>query len=224
MRQEDTDPDVAKRAEEARSFFDGVWRSDQWALDTDPFEAAKYQRQLELIGDRRYERVLEVGCGSGVFTRLLGRLAKRVVALDVSAAAIERARAAGDVGGAIDYRVASAIGYEPQADCPFDLVVMSETIYYIGWLYTFFQVSWLAAELFDATADGGRFLMTNTYSVGHTSWLHRPLQVHTYRDLFRNAGYRLALEEPFTGEKEGVPQRSLICLFEKPPGSPPATV
>ena len=224
MARDNTDPDVAKRTEEARRFFDGVWRADQWSLDTDPFERAKYQRQFELIADRRYDRVLEVGCGSGVFTRQLAPLAKRVVALDVSAAAIDRARRAGIAGGAIDYRVASAIDYQPQPDGPFDLIVMSETIYYIGWLYTFFQVSWLAAELFDATADSGRFLMTNTYSVGHESWLHRPLQVHTYRDLFRNAGYRLVTEEPFTGEKDSVPQRSQICLFDKLPGSPRATV
>ena len=42
--------------------------------------------------DRRYSRTLEIGCGAGAFTRLLAGVSERVVALDVSPAAIERAR------------------------------------------------------------------------------------------------------------------------------------
>ena len=57
-------------------------------------------------------------------------------------AAIERAFRLGTAEGAIDFRVVSALDYKPQQDGPFDLIVMSETIYYLGWLYTFFEVSW----------------------------------------------------------------------------------
>ena len=38
---------------------------------------------------------------------------------------------------------------------------MNETVYYIGSLYSFFDVSWLAHRLFTVTAGGGRFLMAS---------------------------------------------------------------
>jgi SAM-dependent methyltransferase len=205
--------------EKAKAFFDGLWnRGDFWELESSPFEAAKYARQLKLVSDRGYGAVLEIGCGGGVFTRSLAPLADRLVALDVSPAAIDRARAGGTAEGVIDYRVANVMEYEPAGDGPFDLVVMSETIYYLGWLYTFFDVGWLAATLFDATAGGGRFLMTNTRG-GLESYLHRPWLVNTYRDLFRNVGYRLDAEESFLGQKDGVRLEAMICLYSKPHGA-----
>ena len=59
--------------------------------------------------------------------------------------------------------------------------------------------------------------MTNTFG-GLKSYLHRPWLIRTYRDLFRNVGYSLNIEEAFTGEKNGVTLEAMICLFEKPPG------
>jgi SAM-dependent methyltransferase len=205
----------------AREFFDDLWRNgDYWALETSPFERDKYARQLERIADRRYHNVLEIGCGAGIFSRALANLADRVIALDVSAVAIEQARASGDAGGVIDFRVADVMDYKPATDGPFDLIVMSETIYYLGWLYTFFNLGWTASLLFDATADNGRLLMTNTHG-GLKSYLHRPWLIHTYRDLFRNVGYALISEEPFHGEKNGASLEATICLFAKPAGATP---
>jgi SAM-dependent methyltransferase len=210
--------DAPAPGEKARQFFDDLWRNgDYWALETSPFERDKYARQLERVGDRRYRTVLEIGCGSGIFSRALTGLADRVIALDVSPVAIEQARAAGNAGGVIDYRVADVMDYKPADDGPLDLIVMAETIYYLGWLYTFFNLGWTAGLLFDATADGGRLLMTNTHG-GLKSYLHRPWLIHTYRDLFRNVGFVLESEEPFRGEKHDVPLEATICLFSKPTG------
>jgi SAM-dependent methyltransferase len=210
--------------DKARAFFEELWkRGDYWELESSPFEAAKYARQLELVSGRRYGTILEVGCGGGVFTRSLAPLARRVVALDVSPAAVTRARSGGTAGGVIDYRVINVMEFNSAADGPFDLIVMSETIYYLGWLYPFFDVAWLAATLFDATSDGGRFLMTNTYG-GLSSYLHRPWLIQTYRDLFRNVGYRLDTEESFVAEKGDVRLEAMICLYAKPPGAPPVAV
>ena len=215
---------AAASSDHARTFFDGLWQQgDYWSLESSPFEAAKYAQQLALIADRRYGRVLEIGCGAGVFTRPLAKLADRVVALDVAPAAIERARAGGDADGAINYRVADVMAYEPAADGPFDLVVMSETIYYLGWLRSFFDVSWLAATLFDATAGGGRFLMTNTVG-GLRRYLHQPYLIRTYHDLFRNVGFVPVAEETFRGEKEGVTFEAIIGLYRKPEGAPTVAI
>jgi 2-polyprenyl-3-methyl-5-hydroxy-6-metoxy-1,4-benzoquinol methylase len=81
------------RHKKAKEFFDDLWRhGDFWQLETSEFERGKYACQMKVIGDRRYGRVLEIGCGSGCFSRLLAGVANEMVALDVSPLAVERAR------------------------------------------------------------------------------------------------------------------------------------
>jgi hypothetical protein len=116
----------------------------------------------------------------------------------------------------VDFRVANIMDYDVRADGPWDLIVLSETIYYLGWLYPFFDVGWLAAELFGATRDGGRLLMANT-SGGVEDYLLRPWLIRTYRDLFLNVGYQLEAEEIFHGSKNGLNLEVLISLFGKLP-------
>lgn len=212
-------PNVESPTDAARSFFEGLWQQgDYWELEKSPFEQAKYARQMELISGRRYHRVLEIGCGAGWFTRSLATISDRVVAIDVAPAAIERAIAGGTAGGTIDFRVGDIMSGDPGAEGPFDLIVLAETIYYLGWLYSFFKIGWLAAQLFDATADNGIFVMTNTH-VGLSSYLHRPWLIQTYRDLFRNVGYHLDLANSFAAEKDGVPLEAAIDLYRKPVGA-----
>jgi hypothetical protein len=91
---------------------------------------------------------------------------------------------------------------------------MSDTVYYLGWLYPFFDIAWLAMELFAATSVGGQLLLANCYG-GVDDYLMRPALIHTYRDLFLNVGYRIKTEETFRGTKNGVDIDVLITLFEK---------
>jgi SAM-dependent methyltransferase len=201
----------------AEVFFQKLWeKGDPWSLETSEFERAKYERQLAILGARRYPRALEIGCGAGSFTRLLATAADQVVAIDISATAIARARAMSPDSKSLDFRVANIMDYDLRADAPWDLVVMSETICYLGWLYSFFDVAWLAMELFTATRNGGQLLMANTCG-GVEDYLLRPWIIRTYHDLFRNVGYGLASEETFLGSKEGADIEVLIALFGKSP-------
>jgi SAM-dependent methyltransferase len=161
-------------------------------------------------------RALEIGCGAGAFTRLLASIADRVVAFDIAPTAIARARAMGAGLGAVDLRVANIMEYDPRAEGPWDLVVMSETIYFLGWLYPFFDVAWLASELFAAMNGAGRLLRANTHG-GTEDYLLRLWLIRTYRDLFVNVGYRLEAEEIFRGTKDGADLEVLITLFAKVP-------
>jgi SAM-dependent methyltransferase len=198
----------------AEAFFEELWkRGDPWHLESSEFEQAKYARQLEMIAGRRYERALEIGCGNGCFSRLLAGAADRVVALDISPTAIARARAA-CAAAPIDFRVTNIMEYNPKAEGPWDLVVMSETVYYLGWLYSFFDVGWLAVQLLAATREGGRLLVANTCG-GVEDYLLKPWLIRTYRDLFVNVGYRIEAEDMFRGAKNGVDIEVLISLFTK---------
>jgi SAM-dependent methyltransferase len=195
--------------------FEDAWRvGDPWDLETSALDQESYARQLALVGDRRYERVLELGCAAGAFTRRLAELADHVLALDVAPSAIERAQA--DAPANVEFRAGDAMELDPVAEGPWDLAVMSETIYYLGWLYTFFEVGYFAAQLFEATRPGGRFLMANTYAGGRSHALMEPWLIDTYRDLFTNVGYTLAARESFRSEKGEVEFETTVSLFEKP--------
>jgi hypothetical protein len=107
--------------------------------------------------------------------------------------------------------------YKPQVDGPWDLVVFSETLCYLGWLYPFFDVAWLAVQLFDATRHGGRLLLANSMGEGEDDWLLRPWIIRTYRDLFVNVGYAIESEEVYKAAKKGADFEVLMTLYRKQP-------
>jgi SAM-dependent methyltransferase len=199
----------------AQSFFDDLWmRGDPWELETSSFEHQRYARLLAKLDQPRYGRVLEIGCGAGTFTRRLAGLADQVLALDVSAEAVAKARATQGASPHVEFRAANIMDYDPKSDAPWDLIVMSDMVYFLGWLYPFFDIGWLATDMFAATRAGGQLLLANCYG-GPQDYLMLPSLIRTYRDLFLNVGYRIKAEEMFNGIKNGVDIEALITLFEK---------
>jgi 2-polyprenyl-3-methyl-5-hydroxy-6-metoxy-1,4-benzoquinol methylase len=208
--------DRKMRQKEAEGFFEGLWkRGDPWDFETSEFENAKYQREIQLIRDRHYGRVLEIGCGAGVFTRRLASVGERILALDVSPTAISRAKNATSNLNNVEFRVQNIMDFDFRVEEKWDLVVFNETVCYLGWLYTFFEVAWFAGELFSAMQHGGRLLMANTLG-GTNDHLITPPIINTYHDLFRNVGYTVSSEEIFTGMKSGVSLDVLISVFTRP--------
>jgi SAM-dependent methyltransferase len=202
-------------ASKAYSFFNDLWtHGDPWGLETSDFERARYARLIAMLDQPRYPRVLEIGCGAGAFTRLLAPLADRLLALDVSSEAIARAQRIQVGPDHVEFRVANVMDYRVKEEGPWDLIVLSETIYFLGWLYSFFDVSWLAGELCAATRVGGQVLLANT-QMGMSHPLLLPWIIRTYRDLFLNVGYELRNEEIFRSQKNGVTLEVLISLFCK---------
>jgi predicted TPR repeat methyltransferase len=206
--------DRAAADAEARAFFDGLWADgDPWDLDHSQLDQRRYARQLELLADRRYARALEIGCGAGSFTRRLAPVCDELVALDVSRHAIERARADGGAPG-VEFRLANVMELDLKREGTWDLVVLTETAYYLGWLYPMFELGWLAHSLHEATRAGGRLLLANTILDDQgimSSWL-----IHAYRDMFGRVGYEVEREEQLRGVKESVELDVLVTLFRKP--------
>ena len=200
-----------------RTFMDNLWeRGDPWDFENSAYERDRCVQLLKMLAGRSYARVLEIGCGAGYLTRLLVPHADQIVALDISQTAIERARALSTGQTAVDFRVANIMDYKPQIDGPWDLIVFSDTLCYLGWLYPFFDVAYLAVQLFDATRRGGRLMLAN--SMGENDdWLLRPWLTRTYRDLFVNVGYRIEAEEVYKAAKKGVDLEVLMTLFKKIP-------
>jgi SAM-dependent methyltransferase len=200
-----------------RTFMDGLWeRGDPWDFESSAYERDRCVRLLKMVAGRHYTRALEIGCGAGYLTRLLAPHADQIVALDISETAIDRARALSAGKASVEFRVANIMDYEPQVDGPWDLILFSDTICYLGWLYPFFDVAYLAVQLFDDTRSGGRLLLSN--SMGENEdWLLRPWLTRTYRDLFVNVGYTIEAEEVYKAAKKGVDFEVLMTLYKKLP-------
>jgi SAM-dependent methyltransferase len=201
--------------QQVRTFMESLWqRGDPWDIESSDYERIRCEHLLSMIDGQHYARVLEIGCGAGYLSRLLAPLADQLVALDISKTAIDRARRLWTGSPAADFRVANIMDYKPHADGPWDLIVFSDTICYLGWLYPFFDVAWLAVQLHDATRCGGRLMLAN--SMGEDSdWLLRPWIIRTYRDLFANVGFTIEAEEVFKSTKKGVAFEVLMTLFTK---------
>lgn len=206
------DPQDAAGAE-ARRFFEELWSmGDPWDLETSALDRRRYERQIELLSDRRYGRTLEIGCAAGAFTRLLAPACDELLALDISPTAIARAKESVPLP-TVDFRVVNVMKFDAENSGPWDLVVLTETAYYLGWLYPMFEVGWLAHALHGATKPGGRLLLANTF--GRENGIMSDWLIWTYRDLFVRAGFDVDAEETLRGEKETVEMEILITRFEK---------
>ncbi|NJM40381.1 MAG: hypothetical protein HC853_06245 [Anaerolineae bacterium] len=91
----------------------------------------------------------------------------------------------------IDFRAGNAMDYAWRADGPWDLIVINDTICYLGWLYSFFDVAWFVSEIHGAIRPGGRFLMANTMDLKGYDKLLLPYVTRSYRDLALNVGFAL---------------------------------
>ena len=114
-----------------QAYFDDLYRRDPdpWDFATSDYERDKYADSLAALGDRRFDRALEVGCSIGVFTAALAARCRELVAVDVSPAAVAAAR---ERTARLAGVAASSQATLPE-DMPagsFDLIVCSEVLYY----------------------------------------------------------------------------------------------
>ncbi len=118
------------------AYFDATYarREDPWGFTDRWYEARKRALTLAALPDARYRRALEVGCSIGVLTTELAERCDTLVATDVAAAALERARAR--LADLLHVEVVrGALGGTGEDALPeggFDLVVLSEVGYYLG--------------------------------------------------------------------------------------------
>ena len=112
------------------AYFDGVYAADPdpWRFETSPYEAAKYADTVAALGGRRFDSAFEIGCSIGVLTRQLAGRCRRLLAVDVSEAALVAARRRCSGLPQVSFARMSVPSEFPAG--PFDLIVMSEVGYY----------------------------------------------------------------------------------------------
>ncbi len=106
--------------------------ADPWGFTHRWYEQRKYALSAAVLPRWQLGRVAEPGCSLGVLTEQLARRADHVVAGDLVPAAVDLARERLTSAG-LDDRVTLRHWdlRDPWPDGPFDLIVLSEVVYYL---------------------------------------------------------------------------------------------
>lgn len=121
-------PDAGSASAPDAGYFDATYdrHDDPWGFESRWYEKRKRALTIASLPDERYGSALELGCSIGVLTADLASRCDELLAIDVSQAAVDRARAR--VGDAARIERADLLDEFP--DGRFSLVVFSEVGYY----------------------------------------------------------------------------------------------
>ncbi|HUX07405.1 MAG TPA: class I SAM-dependent methyltransferase [Acidobacteriota bacterium] len=115
----DTSPEAMEE------FFAAV--EDPWGYKQNPDHVARARHIRDILDNRRFCRMLDIGCAEGFITHLIKDLADYTMGIDSSPTAI--ARAIESYGDKIDFEVANLLDF--RAVEPFDLVIITGVLYYV---------------------------------------------------------------------------------------------
>ena len=122
--------DSAAEASLSGAYFDAAYarRPDPWGFETRWYENRKRAITLAALPAERYESAFEIGCSIGVLTELLAERCASLLAVDISQAAVDRARSR--LVGSPQVTVERMDVGRRFPDRRFDLVLLSEVGYY----------------------------------------------------------------------------------------------
>jgi 2-polyprenyl-3-methyl-5-hydroxy-6-metoxy-1,4-benzoquinol methylase len=109
-----------------RSDFDRIALHDQEGWDHNNHYHRFLLKQLPV----QCKTALDIGCGTGEFSRLLAKRVERVVAIDLSSNMIEVAKQRSRQFSNIDFQVADVLQWEPTAE-QFDVIVSIATLHHL---------------------------------------------------------------------------------------------
>ncbi len=146
------------------------------------YQRLKYERLLSFLPNRPYDDVLDVGCGVGRFTRELAPYASHVLAVDLSAAALEHAGRLSAAHPNIQYKQCDILGIEKVGGA-FDLIAVLDVLYYVSPLSDE-KLSSVARQLEKLLAPAGLLLLVNHFFFGIDPPSRATRRIH---DAFRTA-------------------------------------
>jgi SAM-dependent methyltransferase len=113
-------------------YFDDVYAAsaDPWNFETSEYEAAKYAATLDALPRENYQSVFEIGCSIGVLTFQLAPRCGKLLSVDVSAAALSKARERCRAFSNVDFKLMQIPAQFPAEK--FDLILVSEVGYYLS--------------------------------------------------------------------------------------------
>ncbi|MHA7239513.1 PIG-L family deacetylase [Arthrobacter sp. TMS1-12-1] len=107
-------------------------RADPWEVAERFYEQRKRALTIASLPRHRFRRTLEIGSSVGALTKDLAAVSDTLLALDTSETAVRRTNEAVIMHAAAGARLATVPRDWPREDGPFDLIVLSETGYFLA--------------------------------------------------------------------------------------------
>jgi predicted TPR repeat methyltransferase len=128
-------------------YFENMFAGDPdpWQFETSSYEAAKYNMSIRALAGRRYSRAFEVGCANGVLTQRLATICDKLLSIDVSPSALASARTRNGQAAHVQFEHMRFPHQTP--DGPFDLIVLSEVVYYWSSADIAAAAAWIGQQL-----------------------------------------------------------------------------
>lgn len=112
-------------------YFDRMWKvDDPWDQEARFSERRKYRLTVTSLPNPRYRIAFEPGCATGLLTALLAERCDRVIAMDRHPHAVEVARRRLSKTANVEVLRGRLPEDWPRRD--FDLIVLSEVLYYLS--------------------------------------------------------------------------------------------
>jgi SAM-dependent methyltransferase len=139
------------------AYFDAIYARDPdpWDFAGSDYEHAKYRATVDALGQERARDAVEIGCSIGILTTMLAPRCDRLLAVDVSQAALDQARRR--VAGLPNVTVQRCRFPRDAMPGIFDLLVLSEVAYYLDTE----DLGRASARIRDGLAPGGRVLLVH---------------------------------------------------------------
>lgn len=134
----------------SETYFDSLYSdsTDPWQYQTRWYEKRKRDMCLAVLPQAQYHNAIELGCGNGVFSELLARRCQALLSIDGNKNAVELAKQrlaqsshVRVIQGVIPHELwtldEALLSAYPLSDLPvnqssFDLIVISEILYYLS--------------------------------------------------------------------------------------------
>jgi SAM-dependent methyltransferase len=115
------------------SYFDNLYNGDPdpWKFETSEYEANKYAATLAALPKQHYRSAFEIGCSIGVLTAKLANRCDRLLSVDLSEPALNRAIKRCESLPHVSLQLMGVPQEYP--DETFDLTLVSEVGYYWCW-------------------------------------------------------------------------------------------
>jgi predicted TPR repeat methyltransferase len=139
------------------AYFESMFRGteDPWDLESSTYERGKYVHTVQALRGRAYRQAFEVGCAKGVLTASLAPHCGALLAIDVSATALKAARARCALLDQVSF--ANMVFPQQAPSRAFDLVVLSEVVYYWDDRDIRRAATWIASQV----KTGGDILLVH---------------------------------------------------------------
>lgn len=139
------------------AYFEQVYEAneDPWNFETSTYEREKYAATLRALPARQYAAAFEIGCSLGVLTEQLAPRCAHLLAVDVAAAPLEKARQRCAHLPQVEFRQMRVPAEFPASH--FDLIIVSE----VGYYWSPDDLRQTTDRLLEALQPGGHLLLVH---------------------------------------------------------------